>query len=97
MPETRGLSLEDIQAAFHHRPVVRGWLYHLRRLFSRSGISPVGGDGAQSDRSSMEMNSMGGANGSTGEDAVDVSSLEVEDGGAGTGLERAVNTTTVAY
>jgi len=91
MPETQGRSLEDIQEALHHRSIVRGWLHHLRKFFSRSGISPVGSDGARSGRSSLEMNVMSGANGSGEEDTIDISSLDVRDSGAGTGIERAVN------
>ncbi|OCL03874.1 general substrate transporter [Glonium stellatum] len=72
MPETRGRSLESIQEAFHHRPVMRSWTYHLRRLFSRTGINPVSSENAASDRSSIEMATVAGAS----EGAINVSSVD---------------------
>ncbi|KAF2714921.1 general substrate transporter [Pleomassaria siparia CBS 279.74] len=51
MPETQGRSLEDIQAAFHQRPVVRTWLHQMRRLVSRAGASPT--TSVSSERNSM--------------------------------------------
>ncbi|KAF2816110.1 general substrate transporter [Mytilinidion resinicola] len=89
MPETRGRSLEDIQAAFHHRPLARSWMYHLRKFFSRSGVSPAGSEGAQSNRNSLELNVMRGGNGST---PIDVGGLLAVDGGTGTGIEMAADT-----
>jgi hypothetical protein len=85
MPQPWGRSLEDIQVAFHHRPAVRGWAHQLRRLFSRSGVSPV-----ESERSSVELNVVAGGNrlGRSLEDAMYVSGLRVDEGGAGTGMER---------
>ncbi|KAF2786693.1 general substrate transporter [Melanomma pulvis-pyrius CBS 109.77] len=49
MPETKGRSLEDIQAAFHQQPVVRSWMHQARRLFSRAGVSPPAGASGDGD------------------------------------------------
>lgn len=38
LPETRGRSLEDIQASFQ-RPILRSWAHQVRRMFSRSSAS----------------------------------------------------------
>ncbi|ORY16433.1 general substrate transporter [Clohesyomyces aquaticus] len=66
MPETRGRSLEEIQSAFHQRPVMRSWVYHLRRLVSGRVFSPpsTSSDGMRSDRSGVEIATMTGANAS---------------------------------
>ena len=59
MPETRGRSLEDIQAAFHQGTVVRSWMHQLRMLFSRTGVSPgssvAGQGGVEGEREGFEM------------------------------------------
>jgi len=72
MPETRGRSLESIQEAFHHRPVMRSWTYQLRWLYSRTGISPASSDNPASERNTIEIATVAGA----GEGVVNVSSVD---------------------
>lgn len=90
MPETRGRSLEDIQSAFHHRPVMRSWIHQLRRFFSRSGVSPLSSESEGSGRSSLGMRVMSGGNGvEAGEgESVSIERLDLDEGaGAGTGVQ----------
>jgi MFS family permease len=73
MPETQGRSLEDIQAAFHQGPVVRSWMFQIRRLFSRAGASPPVSSGSserEGSASGIELTSM--ASNERGQEAVRV-------------------------